>query len=87
MAQSVAEGARAESGTEVRVARIPELEEARRAMSGQEYYLKAQEAQATIPEATHEDLRWADGIIWGMPTRYGNMPAQVKQFLDTTGAL
>ncbi|MBB4638156.1 NAD(P)H:quinone oxidoreductase [Longimicrobium terrae] len=87
MAQSVAEGARSESGTEVRVMRIPELEEARRAMSGQEWYNKAQEAQASIPEVTHDDLRWADGIIWGMPTRYGNMPAQVKQFLDTTGAL
>lgn len=87
MARAVAEGAEEVSGTEVRVRRIPELEEARRAMSTQEYYVKAQEAQASIPEATHDDLRWAHGIAWGIPTRYGNMPAQVKQFLDTTGAL
>jgi NAD(P)H dehydrogenase (quinone) len=32
-------------------------------------------------------LRWADGIAWGTPTRYGNMTAQMKQFIDTTGGL
>jgi len=36
---------------------------------------------------THDDLRWADGIAWGTPTRYGNMSAQMKQFVDTTGGL
>ncbi|HEX8696700.1 MAG TPA: NAD(P)H:quinone oxidoreductase [Longimicrobium sp.] len=87
MAQAVVEGAEGVRDTEVRLRRIPELEEARRAMSGQEWYVKAQEAQREIPEATHDDLRWADGIVWGIPTRYGNMPAQVKQFIDTTGAL
>ena len=86
MAQEVAEGAQAE-GAEVRLRRVAELEEARKAMSSQEWYVKAQEAQADVPEATHDDLRWADGIIWGMPTRYGNMSAQVKQFLDSTGSL
>ena len=34
-----------------------------------------------------DDLRWADGIAWGTPTRYGNMSAQMKQFVDTTGGL
>lgn len=87
MAQAVAEGAESAGDTEVRIRRIPELEEARRAMSTQEFYVKAQEAQASIPEVTHDDLRWAHGIAWGMPTRYGNMPAQVKQFIDTTGGL
>ena len=87
MAQAVVEGVESVRDVEVRLRRIPELEEARKAMSGQEWYVKAQEAQAEVPEATHDDLRWADGIIWGIPTRYGNMPAQVKQFLDTTGAL
>ncbi|HEV2150019.1 MAG TPA: NAD(P)H:quinone oxidoreductase [Longimicrobiaceae bacterium] len=87
MAQSVEEGARSVEGTEVRVRRIPELEEARRAMSGQDFYVQMQQQMESIPEATHDDLRWAHGIAWGIPTRYGNMPAQVKQFLDTTGAL
>ena len=35
--------------------------------------------------ATVEDLVWADAIIFSMPSRYGNIPSQMKQFLDTTG--
>lgn len=87
MAQSVVEGAKSVQGTEVRLRRIPELEEARKALSAQDFYVQVQEQMKGIPEVTHDDLRWADGIAWGMPTRYGNMPAQVKQFIDTTGAL
>jgi NAD(P)H dehydrogenase (quinone) len=49
--------------------------------------VRAQQAQADIPAVTHDDLRWADGIAWGTPTRYGNMSAQMKQFVDTTGGL
>ena len=79
MAQAVVEGVQRVRDVEVRMRRIPELEEARRAMSTQEWYVKAQEAMADIPEATQDDLRWADGIVWGIPTRFGNMPAQVKQ--------
>jgi NAD(P)H dehydrogenase (quinone) len=41
---------------------------------------RAQQEQAA-------DLRWAHGIAWGTPTRYGNMSAQMKQFVDTTGSL
>lgn len=87
MAQDVVRGAESVAGTEVRLRRVPELEAARAAMSTQEWYVQAQEAQADVPEATHDDLRWADGIVWGIPTRYGNMPAQMKQFIDTTGPL
>jgi len=49
--------------------------------------VRAQQAQADIPAVTHDDLRWADAIAWGTPTRYGNMSAQMKQFVDTTGGL
>ena len=87
MAQSVEEGARSVEGADVRLRRIPELEEARKALSSQDFYVQVQQQMQSIPEATLDDLRWADGIIWGIPTRYGNMPAQVKQFIDTTGAL
>jgi NAD(P)H dehydrogenase (quinone) len=86
MAQAVAEGAAGVPDAEVRLRRIPELEEARRALSSEEAYLRSQQLQAEIPEATHDDLRWADGIAWGTPTRYGNMSAQMKEFIDTTGA-
>lgn len=87
MAEAVAEGARKVEGTEVKLAKIPEFEITRQIMSKQEPYVKAQEAQKEVPEATHEDLKWADGILWGIPTRYGMMPAQMKQFLDAAGSL
>jgi NAD(P)H dehydrogenase (quinone) len=87
MAQAVAEGAQSVQGTEVRVRRVPELEAARQAMSSQPWYVQAQERQQEIPEVTHDDLRWADGICWGTGTRFGNMTAQLKQFLDGLGGL
>ena len=87
MALAVAEGAESVPDCTVRLRRIAELEEARKALSAQESYVRAQQAQANIPEVTHDDLRWADGIAWGTPTRYGNMSAQMKQFIDTTGGL
>lgn len=87
MAEAVQEGAAGVEGTEVRLRRIPELEEARRALVKQEYYVQVQKQMEHIPEVTHDDLLWADGIAWGIPTRFGNMPAQVKQFLDSLGAM
>jgi NAD(P)H dehydrogenase (quinone) len=87
LARAVEEGARWISDTEVRMSRIPELTEARVALAGNRAYEQAQEEQMEIPEVTHSDLRWADGIAWGTPTRFGNMSAQMKQFLDTLGPL
>lgn len=87
MAKAVADGAKEVEGTEVKLVRVEELEKARKALAGQEAYEKAQEAQKDIPVATLDDLRWADGIIWGSPTRYGNMAAQLKEFIDSTGEL
>jgi len=40
-----------------------------------------------VAEATLDDLDWADGYVFGSPTRYGNIAAQLKQFLDTAGGL
>jgi len=45
------------------------------------------EETKNVPEATLDDLEWADAIIFSVPTRFGNMPAQMKQFIDTTGGL
>jgi NAD(P)H dehydrogenase (quinone) len=87
MARAVEEGAAGVQSTEVRLRRIPELAEARQALSGIDAYREAQDAQRQIPEATLDDLRWADGIAWGTPTRFGNMSAQMKHVLDTTGPL
>jgi NAD(P)H dehydrogenase (quinone) len=44
------------------------------------------DASVDIPEATHEDLRWADGYAFGTPTRYGNVSSQLKQSLDVLAA-
>jgi NAD(P)H dehydrogenase (quinone) len=87
MAQAVVEGAKRESDIDVRLRRVEELEQARIGMSKQPAYAAAQEAQKDVPIVTHDDLRWADGICWGTPTRYGNMTAQMKQFIDSTGQL
>ena len=80
MAQAVAEGAR-EAGAEVAVKRVPELvpEE----VAKQFHYKLDQQA----PIATVEELADYDAIIFGTPTRYGNMAAQMKQFIDQTGGL
>ena len=85
MAQAAAEGARRTAGAEVKIARVPELlsEEQLTQMGA----LEAQKQWADVPVATHEDLTWADGIIFGIPTRFGNMVGQMRMFLDSTGPL
>ncbi|HEV7693174.1 MAG TPA: hypothetical protein VGO52_20240 [Hyphomonadaceae bacterium] len=62
MARAVVEGAESVPNTTVRLRRIPELEEARKALSAQDAYVRAQQAQAEIPEVTHDDLRWARAV-------------------------
>ena len=80
MAQAVAEGAR-ETGAEVTVKRVPELmpEAAARAAG-----MKVDQA---APIATVDELPQYDAIIFGTPTRFGNMAAQMRNFLDQTGGL
>lgn len=85
MAEAVAEGARQVPGAEVTLYQVPELipEEAL-AKSGAK---KAREAFAHIPVAQVEKLPEADAIIFGTPTRFGNMCAQMRNFLDRTTKL
>lgn len=80
MAYAAAKGAR-EAGAEVVVKRVPELvpEE----VAKQAHYKTDQKA----PIATVEELPEYDAIIFGTPTRYGTMTAQMKNFLDQTGGL
>ncbi|PQJ26917.1 NAD(P)H:quinone oxidoreductase, type IV [Salinibacter sp. 10B] len=87
LAEAVEEGAAKVPGSTVRLRRIPEISSAEEAMSGQDAYEAAQADMAEIPRIEQDDLRWADGIIWGTPTRFGNMAAQVKQFIDTLGGM
>ncbi|MFJ9888368.1 NAD(P)H:quinone oxidoreductase [Streptomyces sp. NPDC091287] len=44
-------------------------------------------ATADIPEVSPDDMAWADAVVFGSPTRYGNVTAQLKQFIDTLGGM
>jgi len=81
MAKAVAEGARGVAGTEVTVKRVPELmpeEVARKA---------GVKLDQEAPVAKPEELADYDAVIFGTPTRFGNMAAQMRNFLDQTGSL
>ena len=85
MAEQVAEGARSVSGAQVSLFRVPELmDEAALKRSGAE---AAQATFAHVPLAVPAQLAEADAVIFGTPTRFGNMAAQMRQFLDQTGGL
>jgi NAD(P)H dehydrogenase (quinone) len=81
MAEAIAEGARSVDGVEATIKRVPEIipEERARSMG-----IKLEQA---APVATTEELPDYDAIIFGTPTRFGNMTAQMRYFLDQTGKL
>lgn len=81
-----AEEAARESGAEVRIRKVKELAP-ESAIATNEAWKKHFDETKHIPEATNEDLEWADAIIFSTPTRFGNVPSQFKQFLDQTGGL
>jgi NAD(P)H dehydrogenase (quinone) len=68
LANAVGAGAETVRNTEVRVRRVADLD--------------AKGMESAVPLATHDDVRWADGIAWGTPTRYGIMATPLKRFLD-----
>lgn len=81
MAEAIAEGARSVDGTEVTIKRVPELvPEEVAAKSG----MKTDQA---APVASPQELADYDAIIFGTPTRFGMMTAQMRNFLDQTGGL
>lgn len=85
MAQAVAEGVREVAGCEAIIKRVPEtLPQEVLAKMGA---LEAQKSMAQVPVAQVADLESADAIIFGTPTRFGNMCGQMRQFLDGTGQL
>ncbi|UCE20536.1 MAG: NAD(P)H:quinone oxidoreductase [Gemmatimonadota bacterium] len=85
MAEAIAEGAREIEGSEVNLFQVPEtLSEDVLAKMGA---LEPKKTFAHIPEATMDHLEKAHAIILGTPTRFGNMTAQMRAFLDRTGQL
>jgi NAD(P)H dehydrogenase (quinone) len=85
LARAVEEGARA-AGAEVRLRKVHELAPEEAIASNEGWSAHRLETQ-NVEEASLDDLRWADAITFGTPTRYGLPTAQLKQFLDTTGSL
>ncbi len=85
MAEAVAEGAREVQGAEVMLRRVPETlnTEVLTKMGA----IEPQKSFAHIPVCTVDELPEADAIIFGTPTRFGNMCGQMKQFIDATGKL
>ncbi|ADU28777.1 NAD(P)H:quinone oxidoreductase [Bacillus cellulosilyticus] len=81
-----AEAGAKEAGAEVKVLKAPELAPQAAIDSNPAWKAHVEEAK-DVPEVTLDDLEWADAIIFSTPTRFGNMPSQMKQFLDTTGGL
>jgi NAD(P)H dehydrogenase (quinone) len=85
LAEAIAGGAREVVGTEVEMRRVPETlpEEVLKKMGA----IEAQKTFAHIPICKIDELTSADAIIFGTPTRFGNMCGQMRQFLDATGQL
>jgi NAD(P)H dehydrogenase (quinone) len=81
-----AEAGAKEAGAEVKVLKVPELAP-QSAIDSNPAWKAHLELTKDVPEVTLNDLEWADAIIFSVPTRFGNVPAQMKQFLDTTGGL
>ncbi len=85
MAEAVAQGVRDVAGAHADLRRVPEtLPDSVLEKMGA---LAAQKQQAAIPLCTVDELAAADAVIFGTPTRFGNMCGQMRQFLDATGQL
>jgi NAD(P)H:quinone oxidoreductase type IV len=85
LAKSIVEGAE-KAGAEVRLRKVAELAPEEAIASNAGWAAHAAETQ-DVPVATAEDILWADAVIFGSPTRFGNVASQLKQFLDTLGGL
>jgi len=85
LAQAVAEGAES-AGAAVRVRHVEELA-SELLISQNQYWGRHRSQVAEAPVATLDDLDWADGVAFGSPTRFGNIAAQLKQFIDQAGTL
>ena len=83
LAQAIAAGAE-KAGAQVTLRKVHELAPEEAIASNQGWTQHRTETQ-DVPEATADDVVNADAVIFGSPTRYGNVAAQLKQFIDTLG--
>lgn len=75
-----------QEGADVRVRRVAELAPPE-TISSNDAWRRHHEATQDVPVATADDVRWADAVVLGSPTRFGNVAAQLKQFIDGLGPL
>lgn len=88
LAKAVQEGAQDVEGVEVAFRRVREFPEYVQHLEQEKGYgYQIYQSHARVPEATLDDLRAADAVIFGSPTRYGNMTAQMKALIDSTAQL
>jgi len=85
LAEGVAAGAEA-AGAEVRLRQVPELFP-EMVISQSQHWGKHRSDTQDQTEATLQDLAWADGFAFGTPTRFGNVAAQLKMYMDQAGSL
>lgn len=85
LATAIEQGA-TEAGAEVRLRRAAELVP-QHVIDQNPDWAAHLAATADVPEATPDDLDWADGLVFGTPTRFGNVSSQLKQFIDSCSAL
>ncbi len=83
MAERVVEAAQ-KSGAEVRLRQVPELAPPEAIASNAAWSQHFDRTKNEL-KATADDIVWADAVLFGSPTRYGNIASQLKQFLDTLG--
>lgn len=85
LAHAIADGAR-DAGAEVRIRHVAELAP-EEAIAQNDAWAGHREEIKDEPVAEVADLEWADAIVFGSPTRFGNVSSQLKQFLDLCGPL
>lgn len=85
LAQAAAEGAE-KAGAQVRLRKVAETAPPE-AIAANPAWGQHIEASADVVQAAHDDLDWADAVLFGTPTRFGNPSSQLRAFIDTTGPL
>lgn len=85
LAQAVAEGAE-KAGAEVRLRKVAETATPEAIAARPEWAQHIQDT-ADVREATHDDLSWADVVLFGTPTRFGNPASQLRAFVESTAPL
>lgn len=87
LARAVEKGVASVSSVEPVLRRVEEFEAVLKATAESQHANQQREQTKQVPVCSLDDLREADGVLFGSPTRYGNMTAQMKQLIDSTASL